>query len=84
MYVTVGMKERDRMRKRSHASIERQEKELLAKRKPYKASQWCRDMAKQIKRDSEKKGGYKPSGAFMNELRKHSGTPRNDRVGPGD
>lgn len=43
---------------------------IESRAKPYKQSNWSRDMIKQARTDSNKPGGYKPSGRFLDELNK--------------
>lgn len=71
MYITSGLKARKRFEK----SISTSE----PTRKPYQASKWCRDMVNQIKRDTDSKGNYKPSGSFVNELEKKNKTKQPDK-----
>ena len=75
-HISVGMKARDKAIKKSYDKIDAQEKAVKSMGKEYKASKWCREMAQQIKRDEKKPGGYKPSGAFIDSLRKHGGMPK--------
>ena len=68
VYVTSGLKVTQRNSKLIKEAIEHQERVQKEKRKPYEPSKWGRDMVNQIKRDGQKEGGYKPSGAFIDQL----------------
>lgn len=76
MYIANGMKERSERRKIIKEHIDYQESEILKNRKSYEPSKWAKDMYSQINRDSQKKGGYKPSGCFIDQLRNKQGTPK--------
>jgi len=73
MYIAVGLKERSDRGKKIREIISHNDRTSERNRKPYVASKWCREMVNQAKRDGEKSGGYKPSGRFIDELKKRGG-----------
>ena len=75
MLVTVDLKERNKRKKIINEIICHNEK-VANDRKPYKASDWCRSMAKAAVRATDSKGNFRLGSTFINELRNKQGTPK--------
>lgn len=76
MYVTTGLKERNNRKKQINAIIDHNEKQAQAMRKPYKPSNWCKDMVRAAIRATDSKGNFKPGSSFTNQLRNHQNLPK--------
>ena len=68
VYVTAGLRVKQRNRKLIKEHMHDQEKMLADSRKPYKASQWCRDMVNTVKHQSDSNGKHNAGGAFLDQL----------------
>lgn len=78
----INPKNWERMKSESRCNkiFDADEKAIKAMRKPYKPSSWGRDMVKQIKRDTDSKGNYKPSGSFLKQLDRRGYLPTKEQI----
>lgn len=70
MYVTSGLRARNKRRRDFSSVIEHQEKRLRDARKPYKPSKWARGMVNAIKKQKDENGNFQAGGKVLNELDK--------------